>query len=82
MFKLLIEAITVGIMTIIFGFGSYWLVTKYYTGDINTSMAIGFFLTGFLLHLTCELTGVNSYYCKNGVACANRLTLKIPNFFK
>ena len=29
----------------------------------------GAFLLGFLLHLICELTGINNWYCRNGNAC-------------
>jgi|TARA_B110000196_G_scaffold149267_1_gene128937 hypothetical protein len=27
-------------------------------------------VTGALLHLLCEVTGVNKWYCKNGNACS------------
>ncbi|MBP01984.1 MAG: hypothetical protein CMM25_04115 [Rhodospirillaceae bacterium] len=30
------------------------------------------FLFGFLLHLLCELLGVNKWYCKNGNACQKK----------
>ena len=26
-------------------------------------------VTGILAHLVCELTGINHWYCKNGLAC-------------
>tara|TARA_Y100000768_G_C23682980_1_gene543169 strand:- start:267 stop:500 length:234 start_codon:yes stop_codon:yes gene_type:complete len=35
----------------------------------NHVMEIALFLTGFVLHITCEYTGLNRWYCKNGVAC-------------
>ena len=35
----------------------------------NYVMEITLFLTGFLGHILFEYTGVNKWYCKNGVAC-------------
>ena len=28
-------------------------------------------LTGMIFHLTCEATGINKWYCKNGNACSS-----------
>ena len=28
-----------------------------------------FFVTGVIIHLLCEGTGINKWYCKNGNAC-------------
>ena len=76
--QIIIEAIVVGIITVIIGNISGLLVAsvlkvnlpeicndwnKYYT------MEITLFLTGFLIHLLCEFTGINKWYCKNGFAC-------------
>ncbi len=76
--QIIIEAIVVGIITVIIGNVSGLLVAsmlkvnlpeickdwnKYYT------MEITLFLTGFLIHILCELTGINKWYCKNGFAC-------------
>ena len=78
MYQIIIEAIVVGIITVIIGNVSGLLVAsmlkvnlpeickdwnKYYT------MEITLFLTGFLIHILCELTGINKWYCKNGFAC-------------
>jgi len=30
------------------------------------------FLTGVIIHLTCELVGANKWYCKNGYACSKK----------
>ena len=27
------------------------------------------FLTGFLIHIISQLTGINHWYCRNGIAC-------------
>jgi len=76
--KLLIEAFFVGILTVIVGnimgafVGSLMKVdlpeickdwNRYYT------MEISLFLTGFFIHIICELSGINKWYCKNGLAC-------------
>ena len=78
MYQLIIEAVVVGIITVIIGNVSGLLVgsllkvdlpelckdwNKYYT------MEISLFLTGFLIHLLCEFIGINKWYCKNGNAC-------------
>jgi hypothetical protein len=73
---LLLEAITVGISLIFFGYiGSYIAdavlpqpkrgeyFNKYYV------MELSLFLTGVIAHLVFEYTGINKWYCKNGVAC-------------
>jgi len=30
-------------------------------------MEISLFLTGFLVHIFCEYSGINKWYCKNGM---------------
>ena len=32
-------------------------------------MEISLFLTGAFVHIFCEFTGLNSWYCKRGAAC-------------
>lgn len=32
-------------------------------------MGILLFLTGVLIHLFCEIAGINRWYCKEGFAC-------------
>ena len=57
--KLLSEAIFVGIVLVIVG--------KFTLGK-NIDMKKLFF-TGVLVHLICEVVGLNKWYCRNGVAC-------------
>ena len=42
------------------------------SGDWNKYyvMEIALFFTGFCLHLGCEFTGINKWYCKHGNACS------------
>jgi ABC-type antimicrobial peptide transport system permease subunit len=76
--QLLIEASAVGAGTIIVGFLVGFFVGKMFSVDLpsickkwnkNNVMEISLFFTGFFLHLLCEFTGLNKWYCKNGVAC-------------
>jgi Kef-type K+ transport system membrane component KefB len=69
------EAIVVGIVTIIFGkliyYAMRYIADKFPT--IRTHMFIAiFFLTGFVMHLSFEYIGLNSYYCRYGNACKNK----------
>jgi len=33
------------------------------------SVILNLFITGFVIHIICEISGINKYYCKNGNAC-------------
>lgn len=68
--KIILEATLVGIMVIIYGYGCLWLVTKF-GNQTAYNMPLALFLTGFLLHITAQVTGINAYYCTHGVACEN-----------
>ena len=61
MTQILIEAVLVGIMTIILGVLLRFLI-------INNEILF-LFLLGFLIHILCEITGLNLWYCKHGSAC-------------
>ncbi len=76
--QLIYEAVAVGIITVIFGniigilVGQFLKVSlreicstwnKFYTIEISL------FLTGVLIHLFCEVSGINKWYCTNGFAC-------------
>lgn len=74
MYDLLKEAFVVGIITTVFGsLISYSLKGMVPEGckdwNSNYIMEISLFVTGFLIHLFCEFSGINIWYCKNGVAC-------------
>ena len=74
MIKLLIEAILVGILTI-FIFYIVNIILEYC--NIKSIILITF-LTGFTIHIICQFTGVNKWYCKNGLACVSEK----PNNFE
>ena len=76
--QLLIEAACVGVMVVIMGFIISFILSKFFSTNLpaicktwnkNHIMEISLFLTGFFLHIICEFTGLNKWYCKNGNAC-------------
>ena len=64
--KLFIEALIVGIITIIV-YILLELILKIFTRRRYKIFLL--FLTGFLIHLGCQFTGINLWYCHHGVAC-------------
>lgn len=79
--KLIIEALVVGLSLVIFGNIVGFIVGKLFATNLplackdwntNYVMEISLFITGFLIHLFFEFTGLNKWYCKNGNACQKR----------
>ena len=77
--NLFIEAFVVGIATLVVGTFVGFILGKYFSTNLpvicknwnkNHIMEISLFFTGFLLHIICEFSGVNKWYCKHGNACA------------
>ena len=66
--QLIKEAIVVGIATVIVGYLVYKSTKKL---DINQKVKnlLNLFITGLVIHLVCEYSGINKWYCKNGNAC-------------
>lgn len=78
MIRLLVEAAVVGILTTIAGTIVSYFVWYFFGVDLppvcrdwnkNYAMEITLFLTGFIIHLFSEFTGINKWYCKHGYAC-------------
>ena len=76
--QLLIEAFVVGVMTVCIGSLVGFVIGKAFSNNLpkickewnkNHIMEICLFLTGFLIHLLCEFSGINKWYCQNGNAC-------------
>ena len=76
---LLIEAGVVGIATIIVGILVAISLKQLFKLDMPVShkninknnMIMLLFITGFLIHIICEISGLNKWYCSNGNACLN-----------
>lgn len=78
MYNLIVEAVVVGVMTIIFGNMTGLLIVPLFKVDLPKvcstwnkfyTMEITLFFTGVFIHLFCEFSGINKWYCKNGFAC-------------
>ena len=78
--QIAIEAAVVGLMTVLVGSAAGWVVGKLLPSPVARSdacrgwndkhqMEISLFCTGALIHLICEVTGINKWYCTNGAAC-------------
>lgn len=74
------EAIVVGLATVIIGQLVGFSLSKIMKSNNsipsesrnwnkNHIMEWSLFLTGVLVHILCELFGINKWYCKNGTAC-------------
>ena len=55
------EALIVGLATVILGV----FMNSMFKGNLYAVL----FTTGVLIHILCEITGVNKWYCTNGNAC-------------
>ena len=76
--NLLKEAFAVGIIVVVIGTGTGFVVSQFVKSDMppvckdwnkNFIMEICLFFTGVVTHIICELSGVNKWYCKHGNAC-------------
>lgn len=72
----IVEAIVVGLMTMILGtilsvLSMYVSQRNFSIGEVNfwTSLLVVNFILGFLIHVICEWTGINKWYCSKGFAC-------------
>lgn len=82
MIKLLLESFFVGLLTVIIGsivVFTFSKINKKIQPDLEYSkknnnwnkyyiMEQSLFSTGVIIHLLCELLGINTWYCKNGYA--------------
>lgn len=73
---LLIEVLMVGLATAVVGFCVSTVFMYIFANNFSFKkyhfwwqVFLSYFITGCLIHLICEATGVNKWYCKNGAAC-------------
>ena len=71
MIKLLIEILVVGILTTIIGLIISYIMMGESSKNFKhwTRVGLSYFITGALIHIICEFTNINKWYCKNGNAC-------------
>lgn len=65
------EGFMVAIVTLIIGTLMKFIIDYFFKSKENKSYTffIILFITGFVAHILCQYTGINKWYCKNGVAC-------------
>lgn len=70
---LCLEALSVGLILMFLGILHSMLLRLFpqWPQDMNNFFIFAFhlFIFGIIVHLLCEYTGINKWYCKNGVAC-------------
>jgi len=62
----LVEALAIGVMTALVLMAARRVTTV--ASDAN-ALLVGFVI-GVLIHLACEFTGINAWYCRHGSACS------------
>ena len=74
--KFVYEMLAVGFITAIIGFIISTLFMYKFSPDFTIKkykfwwqVVLSLFITGCIVHVICEYTGVNKWYCKHGRAC-------------
>jgi hypothetical protein len=69
--QLIIEAVVVGVLTVVVGLLTAAILKNVGTTHMGfyTKISVWLFCTGAAIHLVCQATGINKYYCNNGYAC-------------
>jgi hypothetical protein len=66
------EALALGAICVLVGIVLHYLTVQIYGHHDLNSMSIfvvHLFVIGVGSHLLCEATGINKWYCTNGIAC-------------
>ncbi len=65
------EAFVVGIILLLVSIPVMKIQNCLYPNPTPTTYYISTILIGIIVHLFCEFSGINKYYCKNSYACNN-----------
>lgn len=78
MIQLIAEILSVGVILTIVGTIISFII-MYYKSPSETlkfkhwqSVMLGYFVSGMLVHIICEYSGINKLYCNYGVACIKK----------
>jgi ABC-type antimicrobial peptide transport system permease subunit len=69
--QFLIEVLVVGILTAIIGIIVSQIMMSHDAVGFKhwDRVTMSYFITGALIHIICEYTNINTWYCKKGNAC-------------
>jgi uncharacterized integral membrane protein len=72
MSQLPLEILIVGILTAIVGLIISYIMMGEKSNEFKhwNQVGLSYFITGALIHIICEFTKINKWYCSNGHACA------------
>ena len=71
--KLIVEAVLVGFGLVVLWYLFNFINKKFSNKD---NIIISLFVVGAIFHLIAEFSGVNKWYCSNGIACSVSLSSK------
>ena len=71
MSQFLTEILFVGILTTIIGLIISYIMMGQKSKEFKhwDQVGLSYFITGALIHIICEYTKINKWYCRNGNAC-------------
>jgi Na+/H+-translocating membrane pyrophosphatase len=67
--QLVYETVSIGVLVVVIGHFVMKAVTNSSMVEDKMKPVVSLFITGALVHLICEFSGVNRWYCENGNAC-------------
>lgn len=73
--EVLIEAFMVGLLTVLIGYVGLYVLSNIIklTDNKDYIFIKSLFFTGFLVHIICQYSGINKWYCTNGYACKKQV---------
>lgn len=67
-----VEVLVVSILLVIVGMPLYFMLACHNTYIQPWQIAVMLAISGAVVHIFCEISGLNSLYCKVGNACKKR----------